>query len=39
MRRTITYRGFEIQVELSPSTDDTFDVTFQIQTRTIVANF
>jgi hypothetical protein len=31
MRRTITYRGFEIQVELSPSTDDTFDVTFQIQ--------
>jgi hypothetical protein len=31
MRRTITYRGFEIQVELCPSTDDTFDVTFQIQ--------
>jgi hypothetical protein len=31
MRRTITYRGFEIQVEVSQSTDDTFDVTFQIQ--------
>ncbi len=31
MRRTIAYRGFEIHVELTPSSDDTFDVTFQIQ--------
>lgn len=31
MRRTIEYRGFEIHVELTPSSDDTFDVTFQIQ--------
>jgi hypothetical protein len=31
MHRKIVYRGFEIQVELSPATDeDTFDVTFQI---------
>lgn len=31
MRRTIAYRGFEILVELTPSSEDTFDVTFQIQ--------
>lgn len=32
MQRTIAYRGFEIQVELTPAADeDTFDVTFQIK--------
>ncbi|EIM96165.1 hypothetical protein WQE_35555 [Paraburkholderia hospita] len=31
MRRTIAYRGFEIHVELTPSADDTFNVTFQIK--------
>ncbi|WP_321969140.1 hypothetical protein [Paraburkholderia tropica] len=32
MYRTITYRSFEILVELSPAADvDTFDVTFQIR--------
>lgn len=31
MRRTIAYRGFEINIELTPSADDTFNVTFQIK--------
>ncbi|CAB3755870.1 hypothetical protein B7G54_16625 [Burkholderia puraquae] len=32
MHRMIVYRGFEIQVELTPAADeDTFDVTFQIK--------
>ena len=31
MLRTIAYRGFEIHIELTPSSADTFDVTFQIQ--------
>ena len=31
MRQMIAYRGFEIHVELTPSADDTFDVTFQIR--------
>ncbi len=31
MRRPIAYRGFGIHVELTPSSDDTFDVTFEIQ--------
>ncbi|CAM2158429.1 conserved protein of unknown function (plasmid) [Pararobbsia alpina] len=31
MHRTITYRGFDIEVELAPATDeDTFNVSFQI---------
>lgn len=31
MHRTITYRGFDIEVELTPATDeDTFNVSFQI---------
>ncbi|WP_213308287.1 hypothetical protein [Paraburkholderia sacchari] len=31
MQRTIHYRGFEIDVELTPSAPDMFDVTFQIK--------
>ena len=32
MRRTIEYRGFEIQVELIPAADEVaFDVTFQLK--------
>ena len=31
MQRMITYRGFEIHVELTPAAEETFDVTFQIK--------
>lgn len=31
MYRMIKYRGFEIHVELSPSAEDLYDVTFQIK--------
>lgn len=31
MYRMITYRGFEIHVELSPSAEDLYNVTFQIK--------
>ena len=31
MYRMIEYRGFEIHVELSPSAEDLYDVTFQIK--------
>ena len=31
MQRTITYRGFEIHVELTTAAEETFDVTFQIK--------
>jgi len=31
MQRVIAYRSFEIHVELTPATQDTFDVTFQIK--------
>lgn len=31
MQRTITYRGFEIHVELTPAAEDTFDVIVQIK--------
>ena len=31
MQRVIAYRGFEIHVELTPATQDTFDVTFHIK--------
>ncbi|CAB3715175.1 hypothetical protein [Trinickia soli] len=31
MYRMITYRGFEIHVELSQSAEDLYDVTFQIR--------
>ncbi|MBT2792736.1 hypothetical protein [Paraburkholderia strydomiana] len=31
MERMITYRGFEIHVELTPAAEDTFNVTFQIK--------
>ncbi|CAB3759961.1 hypothetical protein [Paraburkholderia humisilvae] len=31
MNRLITYRGFEIHVELTPAAEDMFDVTFQIK--------
>ncbi len=31
MYRMIEYRGFEIHVELSPSKEDLYDVTFQIK--------
>jgi hypothetical protein len=31
MNRTIVYRGFEIHVELTPATQDTFNVTFQVK--------
>jgi hypothetical protein len=31
MHRLIAYRGFEIDVELTPAAEDTFDVTFQIK--------
>jgi hypothetical protein len=31
MQRVIVYRSFEIHVELTPATQDTFDVTFQIK--------
>ncbi|MDN7741653.1 hypothetical protein [Burkholderia gladioli] len=34
MQRTIAYRGFEIHVELTPATPDTFDVSFQIRRQT-----
>lgn len=33
MQRTIPYRGFEIDVQLTPSAEDMFDVTFQIKGR------
>lgn len=31
MQRVITYRGFEIHVELTPAAEDTFNVTVQIK--------
>lgn len=31
MHRTITYRGFEIHVELIPSAEDLYEVAFQIK--------
>ncbi|WP_070107042.1 hypothetical protein [Burkholderia plantarii] len=31
MNRVITYRGFEIHIELAPATPDTFHVTFQVK--------
>ncbi|MFM0197483.1 hypothetical protein [Paraburkholderia strydomiana] len=31
MQRMITYRGFEIHVELTPAAKETFDVAFQIK--------
>ncbi|WOD14340.1 hypothetical protein [Paraburkholderia kirstenboschensis] len=31
MQRMITYRGFEIHVELTPAAEQTFDVTFLIK--------
>ncbi|KXV03142.1 hypothetical protein CR51_18220 [Caballeronia megalochromosomata] len=31
MHRMITYRGFEIHVELSAAAEDMFDVSFQIK--------
>ncbi|MDN7728311.1 hypothetical protein [Burkholderia gladioli] len=31
VQRMITYRGFEIHVELTPATQDTFDVAVQIK--------
>lgn len=31
MYRMITYRGFEIHIELSQSAEDLYDVTFQIK--------
>jgi hypothetical protein len=31
MQRMITYRGFEIHVELTPAAKDMFDVTVQIK--------
>ena len=31
MQRTIEYRGFEIDVQLTPSAQDMYDVTFQIK--------
>lgn len=31
MHRVIAHRSFEIHVDLTPSADDTFDVTFQIK--------
>ncbi|HEF4770890.1 hypothetical protein [Burkholderia multivorans] len=31
MQRTIQYRGFEIDVQLTPAAPDTFEVTFQIK--------
>ncbi|AJW94017.1 MULTISPECIES: hypothetical protein [Burkholderia] len=34
MNRVIAYRGFEIHVELTPATPETFDVTFQVKSRT-----
>ncbi|MBJ9676337.1 hypothetical protein [Burkholderia gladioli] len=34
MHRVIAYRGFDIHVELTPATSDTFDVTFQVKSGT-----
>ncbi|HEY3596244.1 MAG TPA: hypothetical protein VGL08_01820 [Paraburkholderia sp.] len=31
MQRTVEYRGFEVQVELSPTSTDMFDVWFRIE--------